>query len=192
MAKLKAKPFTKNIDNIVPDLEGNLERDLNILVRAIITDLSTKQNSPVDTGFFASSWTASTQRPRPDQSRKEFAPWSNIKPSRMGVEAPGAVVEPRFLGTLSFNFKPFSKVFVGNRSEYAARALASPRSQVPQYVQGKLGKLINKVFTDKKPKLAVGTYGSGVKYESKDNVRDLKGVGLFGGTDDAFVDYINP
>ena len=42
MAKRKAKPFTKNIDNIVSDLEGNLERDLNILVRAIITDLSTK------------------------------------------------------------------------------------------------------------------------------------------------------
>ena len=186
------KPFTKNIDRIAKDLEGNLERDLNILVRAIVTDLSTKQNSPVDTGFFASSWTASTQRPRPDQSRKEFAPWSNIKPSRSGTEALGAVVEPRFLDTLSFNFKPFSKVFVGNRSEYAARALASPRSQVPQYVQGKLGKLINKVFTDKKPKLAVGTYGSGVKYESKDNVRDLKGVGIFGGTDNVFVDYIDP
>ena len=179
----------RSIENIEKDLTGNLERDLNIFVRTVITDLSTKQNSPVDTGFFASSWTASTQRPRPDQSRKEFAPWSNIKPSRMGVEAPGAVIEPRFLDTLSFNFKPFSKVFIGNRSEYAARALASPRSQVPQYVQGKLGKIINEVFTDKKPKLGVGTYGSGVKYESKDNVRELKGVGIFGGTDDVFVDY---
>ena len=181
----------KSIENISKDLTGNFERDLNIFVRTVITDLSTKQNSPVDTGFFASSWTASTQRPRPDQSRKEFAPWSNIKPSRMGVEAPGAVVEPRFLDTLSFNFKPFSKVFIGNRSEYAARALASPRSQVPQYVQGKLGKIINEVFTDKKPKLGVGTYGSGIKYESK-NVRDLQGFGLFGGTDDVFVDYTNP
>ena len=26
-----AKPFTKNIDRIAKDLEGNLERDLNIL-----------------------------------------------------------------------------------------------------------------------------------------------------------------
>ena len=181
----------RSIENIEKDLTGNLERDLNIFVRTVITDLSTKQNSPVDTGFFASSWTASTQRPRPDQSRKEFAPWSNIKPSRNGTEASGAVVEPRFLATLSFNFKPFSKVFIGNRSEYAARALASPRSQVPQYVQGKLGKIINEVFTDKKPKLGVGTYGSGVKYESK-NVRDLQGFGLFGGTDDVFVDYTNP
>ena len=181
---------SRGIENVEKDLTGNLERDLNIFVRTVITDLSTKQNSPVDTGFFASSWTASTQRPRPDQSRKDFAPWSNIKPSRNGTKAPGAVIEPRFLDTLSFNFKPFSKVFVGNRSEYAARALASPRSGVPQYVQGELSQLINKVFTDK-PKLGVGTFGTGVKYESK-NVRDLKGVGLFGGTDDAFVDYTNP
>ena len=182
----------RSILNIENDLTNNLQRDFNILIRTIITDLSTEQYSAVDTGFFASSWTASTQRPRPDQSRKDFAPWSGIKPSRNGTKASGAVVEPRFLDTLSFNFKPFSKVFIGNRSEYAARALASPRSQVPQYVQGKLGRIINEVFTDKKPKLGVGTYGSGVKYESKDNVRELKGVGLFGGTDNVFVDYIDP
>ena len=182
--------FTRNINKIAPDLQGNLERDLNILVRAIITDLSTEQNSPVDTGFFASSWTASTQRPRPNESRKDHAPWKGIKPSRDGTKASGAVVEPRFLDTLSFNFKPFSKVFVGNKSEYAARALASPRSKIPVYVQGKLRKLINKTFSDK-PKLGIATFGTGVKYQSK-NVRNLKGVGLFGGADDAFVDYINP
>ena len=180
----------RGIENIGKDLNSNLERDFNILLRTIITDLSTEQYSAVDTGFFASSWTASTQRPRPDQSRKDHSPWSNIKPSRNGTKASGAVVEPRFLDKLSFNFKPYSKVFVGNRSEYAARALASPRSGVPQYVQGELNKLIKRTFTDK-PKLAVGTYGSGVKYESK-NVRELQGFGLFGGTDDVFVDYTNP
>ena len=180
----------RGIENIGKDLNSNLERDFNILLRTIITDLSTEQYSAVDTGFFASSWTASTQRPRPDQSRKDHSPWSNIKPSRNGTKASGAVVEPRFLDNLSFNFKPYSKVFVGNRSEYAARALASPRSGVPQYVQGELNKLIKRTFTDK-PKLAVGTYGSGVKYESK-NVRELQGFGLFGGTDDVFVDYTNP
>ena len=180
----------KRIENASKDLTDKLERDFNILIKTIITDLSTEQHSAVDTGFFASSWTASTQRPRPDQSREDYAPWKNIKPSRDGTKAPGAVVDPRFLDTLSFNFKPYSKVFIGNRSEYAARALASPRSGVPQYVQGELSKLISRVFTDK-PKLGVGTFGSGIKYESK-NVRDLKGVGLFGGVDDVFVDYTNP
>ena len=181
---------TRNIDRIIPDLEGNLERDLNTLVRAVLSDLYTKENSPVDTGFFVSSWTASTQRPRPDEARESVAPWSNIKPRRRGDQSnPQAVIEPRFIDSIP-NFKPFSKVFIGNRSQYAARALASPNSQIPQYVQGKLRRLINTVFTEK-PKLGVGTYGSGVKYESK-NVRDLQGFGLFGGTDDVFVDYINP
>ena len=180
---------SRGIENIKKDLTGNLERDLNTLVRAIITDLSTEKHSAVDTGFFASSWTASTQRPRPDQSRKDHAPWSGIKPSKNGTRAPGAVIEPRFLNKIP-NFKPYSKVFIGNRSEYAARALASPRSGVPQYVQGNLSKLINQIFTNK-PKLGVGTFGTGVKYQSK-NVRDLKGVGLFGGADDVFVDYTNP
>jgi len=180
---------TRNIDRIIPDLEGNLERDLNKLVKAVIADLSTEENSPVDTGFFASSWTASTQRPRPDEARESVAPWSNIKPTRRGQRSTQAKVEPRFINSIP-NFKPFSKVFIGNRSEYAARALASPRSGVPQYVQGDLSQLIKKIFSDK-PKLGVGTFGTGVKYQSK-NVRDLKGVGLFGGTDDVFVDYTNP
>ena len=121
------------INNIIPDLEGNLERDLNTLVRAVITDLSTEENSPVDTGFFASSWTAGTQRPRPDEPRESIAPWSNIKPTRRGARSPQAKVEPRFINSIP-NFKPFSKVFIGNRSQYAARALASPRSKIPQSV----------------------------------------------------------
>ena len=82
MVQRKAKPFTKNIDNIVPDLEGNLERDLNIFVRTVITYLSTKQNSPVDTGFFASSWTVGRTRPRPKDKREDFNPWKNIKATR--------------------------------------------------------------------------------------------------------------
>ena len=100
---------TRNIDRIIPDLQGNLERDLNTLVRAVLSDLSTKENSPVDTGFFVSSWTASTQRPRPDEARESVAPWSNIKPRRKGDQQnPQAVIEPRFIDSIP-NFKPSSK-----------------------------------------------------------------------------------
>ena len=67
----------RGIENIERDLTGNLERDLNTLVRVVLSDLSTKEYSPVDTGFFVSSWTAGTQRPRPDEARESVAPWSN-------------------------------------------------------------------------------------------------------------------
>mgnify|MGYP003135159238 FL=1 len=181
------------IENIEKDLTGNLERDLNILVKGILSDLSSKSKSisPIDTGFFMSSWTAGTQRPRPDQKREDFTPWSTLRATGTGNQRnPNAVVEPRFMDSIP-NFKTFSKVYIGNRAEYAARALASNESDIPQYVQGKLRDLIQKTFTDKKPKLAVGTFGSGVKYPSR-NVRNLKGFGLFGGADDKFVDYIDP
>ena len=86
------------IENIEKDLIGNLERDLNTLVRAVITDLSTEENSPVDTGFFASSWTAGTQRPRPDEPRESVAPWSNIRPKRDGRQNNSqSRIEPRFI-----------------------------------------------------------------------------------------------
>ena len=182
---------TRNIDRIIPDLEGNLERDLNTLVRAVLSDLSTKKNSPVDTGFFVSSWTASTQRPRPDEARESVAPWSNIKPRRRGDQSnPQAVIEPRFIDSIP-NFKPFSKVFIGNRSQYAARALASPRSKIPQYVQGDLRNLINQMFTDK-PKLGIAAFGTGVRGKS-DNVRFTGGgIGSFSDPSSVFVDYETP
>ena len=181
---------TRNIDKIIPDLEGNLERDLNTFVRAVIADLSTKENSPVDTGFFASSWTAGTQRPRPDEARESVAPWSNIKPTRKGARSPQAKVEPRFIDSIP-KFKPFSKVFIGNRSQYAARALASPRSKIPQYVQSDLRNLINQIFTDK-PKLGIAAFGTGVRGKSK-NVRFTGGgIGSFSDPSSVFVDYETP
>ena len=181
---------SKGIENIEKDLTGNLERDLNTLVRAVLTDLSTKEYSPVDTGFFVSSWTASTQRPRPDEARESVAPWSNIKPRRDGRQNnPQAVIEPRFIDKIP-NFKPFSKVFIGNRSQYAARALASPNSQIPQYVQGKLKPLIDRIFTEK-PKLGIAAFGTGVRGKS-DNVRFKgKGIGGFSDPSSVFVDYEN-
>ena len=186
----KSKPFSKNINQIKKDLENNLERDLNKLVKAIIADLSTEENSPVDTGFFASSWTASTQRPRPDEARESVAPWSNIKPTRRGQRSPQAKVEPRFINSIP-NFKPFSKVFIGNRSQYAARALASPRSKIPQYVQSDLRNLINQIFTDK-PKLGIAAFGTGVRGKS-DNVRFTGGgIGAFSDPSSVFVDYETP
>ena len=181
---------SRNINNIIPDLEDNLERDLNKLVTAIIADLSTEENSPVDTGFFASSWTAGTQRPRPDEARESVAPWSNIKPTRRGARSPQAKIEPRFINSIP-QFKPFSKVFIGNRSQYAARALASPRSKIPQYVQGDLRNLINQIFTDK-PKLGIAAFGTGVRGKS-DNVRFKGGgIGSFSDPSSVFVDYETP
>jgi superfamily II DNA helicase RecQ len=131
----------RGIENIESDLTGNLERDFNIFIGAVLGDLS---------------------------SRK-----------------------PRFIDSIP-NFKPFSKVYIGNRAQYAARALASTQSDIPQYVQGKLREKINQIFKEKKPKLGVAAFGTGVDYPSY-NVRFRGGgIGQFADPQSVFVDYETP
>ena len=174
----------KNIENASSDLNSNLERDFNNFIRGVLFDLSREEDpiSPIDTGFFASSWTASTQRPRPDQAREDNPPWSEIEPSYKRRPADNALVEPRFINKIKFNFKLFSKVYIGNRSEYAASALGSTRSKIPQYIQGQLKPLVNAIFTDKKAKIAIGAS----KFKGGQG-----GIGQFADPDREFVDYTN-
>ena len=170
---------SNNLDDITPDLKDNLERDLNEFVREVLSDLSTETNSPVDTGFFASSWTASTQRPRADQPREDYAPWKNLKADRKGGRAVGYTIEPRFIDNIKYNFKPFSTVFIGNRAKYAAFALEE--GTVQSYVQGKLKNKVQQKFKEK-PKVKVATRG----------YKGGKGIGQFADPKRVFVDYTNP
>jgi len=175
---------SRNIKNAGSDLNNNLERDFNDFIRSALLELSEDKGpdsiSPIDTGFFASSWTASTQRPRPNQPRENHAPWSNIEPSMEGRPADDYIVSPRFIPNAKFNFKIFSKVYIGNRSEYAASALASPRSRIAKY-SGTLRPLVNAIFTDK-AKIAVG---------AKQFKGGQGGIGQFADPDREFVDYTN-
>ena len=185
---------SRGIENIEKDLTGNLQRDFNSFIRAALSDLSnqgSQRYSPVDTGFFASSWTAGTQRPRPDEARESVAPWSNIKPTRRGARSPQAKEEPRFIDTINYDFKLFSKVFIGNRSQYAASAFGSTNSKVPLYVQNIIGRKINEIFNEKKPKIGVATFGTGVRgSEENPNVRFKgTGIGRFSDPTSVFVDY---
>ena len=172
-----------NIENASSDLNKKLEADFNNFIRGALLNLSREEDpiSPIDTGFFASSWTASTQRPRPNQAREDHAPWSEIEPSLKRRPADNALVEPRFINKIKFNFKLFSKVYIGNRSEYAASALASTRSQIPQYVQEKIRPLINATFTEKKPRIGIGSK----------RLEGGKGIGPFADPNREFVDYEN-
>lgn len=178
----RRKPFSSKL--VKKDNEDLLTRDLNDFVRSALLELSEDKGpdsiSPIDTGFFASSWTASTQRPRPNQPRENHSPWSNIEPSMEGRPADDYVVSPRFIPNIKFNFKIFSKVYIGNRSEYAASALASPRSKIAKY-SGTLRPLVNAIFTDK-AKIAVG---------AKQFKGGQGGIGQFADPDREFVDYTN-
>jgi hypothetical protein len=152
MAKRK-----KGLGQLVTDLERQLNDDYNALIQLAVEGLSTKQNSPVDTGFFASSWKASTQKVRAEDKRENHAPWSTIYKAR----SPGkdqwvhtdkksvqSQIKPRFK-VPEFNYKRQPTVHIGNTAEYARYALESPK--VPNFIQGELRDLVQQTFGDKRP-----------------------------------------
>ena len=147
----------RGIGQIVTDLERKLNDDYNALIQITVEELGTEQNSPVDTGFFASSWKASTQKIRAQDKREDFAPWSSIyktrDPSRnqwvhTDKKPAQSRIKPRF-EVPQFNFKRQPTVYIGNTAEYAGYALESPK--VANFVQGEMGPLVQQTFGDKRP-----------------------------------------
>ena len=147
----------KGIGQIVTDLERKLNDDYNALIQITVEELGTEQNSPVDTGFFASSWKASTQKIRAQDKREDFAPWSSIYKTRdssrnqwvhTDKKPAQSRIKPRF-EVPQFNFKRQPTVYIGNTAEYAAYALESPK--VANFIQGEMRSLVQQTFGDKRP-----------------------------------------
>jgi hypothetical protein len=129
------------IGQIVTELEQQLNRDFNALIGLTVEGLSSKI-SPVDTGFFASSWKASTQRPQAKDKKTE--PWSKYdKGSNKGT------IQPRY-SIPEFNYKRQPTVYVGNTAEYALQALASPKSEVVDFIKGEMRDLVRDAFQEKR------------------------------------------
>ena len=150
---------TRRLEDLPPDLNKQISRDFNALIKKIHAELSTKEKSPVYTGFFASSWVAQGSDVRARDKIKRFRPWSGIIQQAMtaflagtGGNAPlNPVIEPRFPVKRVFNYK--RPVYIGNRVEYAVYALEGGKVQL--FIQGSLGKIIRETMTDK-GKLFVG------------------------------------
>ena len=143
----------RDIKHMKKDLMARLEDDLNGLIQIALDELATPEVSPVLTGFFASSWKAATSRPRARDERENFSPWDKIEtvtmPSGYVKLASGSqpIIQPRYSVP---RFKLNQSVFIGNTVKYASDALASPKNNISNYVQGELKDLVKYVFSDKK------------------------------------------
>jgi len=143
----------RDIKHMKKDLMARLEDDLNGLIQIALDELATPEVTPVLTGFFASSWKAATSRPRARDERENFAPWDKIEtvtmPSGYVKLASGSqpIIQPRHPAP---RFKLNQSVFIGNTVKYASDALASPKNNISNYVQGEMKDLVKYVFSDKK------------------------------------------
>ena len=152
---------TRDIRNLPKDLDRQISKDFNALIRKVHRTLSTKKHSPVYTGFFASSWKAQGTPVRPIDPIEKFSPWNSIKrkataeflknkTANEGNKSTGyynvkPFIQPRFPVDRAFNYK--RTVYIGNKAEYAVYALEGGKLQL--FIQGSLGKMIKETMTNK-------------------------------------------
>ena len=152
---------TRTLRDLPKDLDKNISRDFNALIKKVHRTLSTKKHSPVYTGFFASSWVAQGSPVKPRDAIEKFSPWSGIKQQATaeflknrtanasnkstGYYNVKPIIEPRFPVKRAFNYK--RAVYIGNRAEYSIYALEGGKLQL--FIQGSLGRMIKETMTDK-------------------------------------------
>ena len=146
----------RRLRDLPKDLDKKISRDFNNLIKDVHSELTSEQNMPVWTGFFASSWKASNTPVQPDQDVMSHQPWASIKQevfegfklTKQSIRPENPVVQPRFPvgeGERIFNYR--KGVFIGNRANYSEYVLES--GEIQNFVQGRLGRLIKENMSDK-------------------------------------------
>jgi len=156
-----AKFADTNLFDFENDFEAYFDQGFNRLINSLVEDLSTPQNSPVYTGYFASSWRASSSpikrepRKRSDENRRTKAPWEKVYKTATrgtgdsltpwGVKKNMGVIERRYPGPFDFNFKQYPTVYIGNRAHYAPYALEDGKTIA---FLGDVKEKVNEFFTE--------------------------------------------
>ena len=150
----RQKDFRKS--DPVADMTAQINADFNSVIRKTHKSLSTKQHSPVWTGFFASSWKVQTTGVKAKDDARKFAPWKSLRKQesiaffngRGGEKPKNPTIRIRYPVNRTFNIK--RPVFIGNRATHAAFALESGKIQ--NFIQGRLGKIIKDTMKEKRTK----------------------------------------
>ena len=144
----------RTLRDLPKDLDKQISRDFNALIKKVHRTLSTKKHSPVYTGFFASSWQAQGSPVKATDFIQQNQPWAGIKreATRMFLASSvkqnkpkNPVIEPRYPVKRAFNYK--RPVYIGNKAEYSIYALEGGKLQM--FIQGSLGKMISQTMTSK-------------------------------------------
>ena len=94
----------RSLKELPKDLNKKISRDFNNLVKDVHAELSSEQNMPVWTGFFASSWKASNTPVSATHDIMDYQPWASIKyevflgfkNTGQSTRPENPVVQPRF------------------------------------------------------------------------------------------------
>ena len=148
--------MVRDIKNAKSDLDAQLNEAFNSMIGDILADLATEANSPVYTGFLASSWRAQKYQVRQKDRREDFEPWASIKREHdlpkgsegwkpAGSKPSNPVIEPRF-SPPTFDYK--KGCFIGNQAVYSSYVIENPN--IANYVKNGVKSTINENFKEKK------------------------------------------
>ena len=148
--------MVRDIKNAKSDLDAQLNEAFNSMIGDILADLATEANSPVWTGFLASSWRAQKSQVRQKDRREDFEPWASIKREHdlpkggegwkpAGSKPSNPVIKPRF-SPPTFDYR--KGCFIGNQAEYSSYVIEDPR--IAKYVKNDVKNTINENFKEKK------------------------------------------
>ena len=140
--------MVRDIKNAKSDLDAQLNEAFNSMIRDILADLATEANSPVWTGFLASSWRAQKSQVRQQDRVEDHQPWAEF--ARIGKnlkkgEKPPSKIEPRF-SPPTFDYR--KGCFIGNQAEYSSYVIEDPN--IAKYVKSDVKNTINENFKEKK------------------------------------------
>tara|TARA_R100001126_G_scaffold3176_1_gene2421 strand:- start:272 stop:496 length:225 start_codon:yes stop_codon:yes gene_type:complete len=71
--------MVRDFKNAKSDTDAQLNEAFNSMIADILADLASEANSPVYTGFLASSWRAQKSQVKQIDRREEHEPWASIK-----------------------------------------------------------------------------------------------------------------
>ena len=148
--------MVRNFKKAKPDLDAQLNEAFNSMIGDILADLATEANSPVYTGFLASSWRAQKSQVKQIDRREEHEPWASIKREHdlpkgsegwkpAGSKPSNPVIEPRF-SPPTFDYR--KGCFIGNQAEYSSYAIENPN--ITNYVKNGVKSTIDQNFKEKK------------------------------------------
>ena len=148
--------MTRDIRNIKPDLDAQLNDAFNSMIGEVLDDLATEANSPVYTGFLASSWRAQKSQVRQKDRVEDFEPWASIKRNHdlpvggapwkpKGSKPPNPKIQPRF-SPPTFDYR--KGCFVGNQAIYSSYVIENPK--ISRYVKNGVKSVIDENFKEKK------------------------------------------
>ena len=137
----------QDIKDIKPDLDAQLNEAFNSMIGEVLADLV--DESPVYTGFLASSWRAQKSQVRQKDRVEDHEPWAGIKANfvwkKKGDKPSNPKISPRF-SPPTFDYR--KGCFIGNQAEYSSYVIEDPN--IAKYVKNDVKNTINENFKEKK------------------------------------------